>query len=261
MNYFLLFPYYILKQKEEMIYLNLCPMGTFIYAVRYGDTLWLLADRYHTTVEDIISLNPGIDPNNLSVGQQLCLPLIESDIDDEDAVLDLSNELRILWEQHITWIRIVIASLIYDLPELEFAVTRLLRNAADFASLFELFYGADVARRIQALFTDHFLIARELVLAAKANDSQKFEMENQKFFENADAIARLLSDNNPFWDYEMVKNMFSQHLELIKNEVSNFLNNRFEENIQLYDDMEMQALAMADLMLEGLIRQFPEDFD
>ena len=115
MNYFLLFPYYILKQKEEMIYLNLCPMGTFIYAVRYGDTLWLLADRYHTTVEDIISLNPGIDPNNLSVGQQLCLPLIESDIDDEDAVLDLSNELRILWEQHITWIRIVIASLIYDL--------------------------------------------------------------------------------------------------------------------------------------------------
>jgi hypothetical protein len=261
MNYFLLFPYYILKQKEEMIYLNLCPMGTFIYAVRYGDTLWLLADRYHTTVEDIISLNPGIDPNNLSVGQQLCLPLIESDIDDEDAVLDLSNELRILWEQHITWTRIVIASLIYDLPELEFAVTRLLRNAADFASLFELFYGADVARRIQALFTDHFLIARELVLAAKANDSQKFEMENQKFFENADAIARLLSDNNPFWDYEMVKNMFYQHLELIKNEVSNFLNNRFEENIQLYDDMEMQALAMADLMLEGLIRQFPEDFD
>lgn len=47
--------------------------GYIEYVVRSGDTLWLLAQRYHTTVDAIKSLN-GLTGNNLSIGQVLKIP-------------------------------------------------------------------------------------------------------------------------------------------------------------------------------------------
>ena len=41
------------------------------YAIRAGDTLGIVADRYDTTVEALVELNPGIDPTSLQVGQQI----------------------------------------------------------------------------------------------------------------------------------------------------------------------------------------------
>jgi len=51
-----------------------CPMGSFAYTIKQGDTLYMLAIRYNTTVEAIMMINPGIDPNNLQIGQVICIP-------------------------------------------------------------------------------------------------------------------------------------------------------------------------------------------
>ncbi len=51
-----------------------CPAGSFSYTIRSGDTLWVLAQRYNTTVAAIMAINPGINPNNLVVGQMICIP-------------------------------------------------------------------------------------------------------------------------------------------------------------------------------------------
>ncbi|HBT20708.1 MAG TPA: hypothetical protein DEA47_05040 [Peptococcaceae bacterium] len=45
-----------------------------IVIVQRGDTLWKIAKRYNTTVEAIMKLNPGIDPNNLQIGQKIRIP-------------------------------------------------------------------------------------------------------------------------------------------------------------------------------------------
>lgn len=51
-----------------------CPVGSFSYTIKPGDTLYNLAITYNTTVEAIMRLNPGIDPNNLQIGQMICIP-------------------------------------------------------------------------------------------------------------------------------------------------------------------------------------------
>lgn len=51
-----------------------CPTGTMPYTIRAGDTLFLLAQRFYTTVDAIIAVNPGINPNNLQIGQVICIP-------------------------------------------------------------------------------------------------------------------------------------------------------------------------------------------
>lgn len=41
------------------------------YSVRSGDTLGTIAERFGTTVDQLLVLNPGIDPRALRVGQSL----------------------------------------------------------------------------------------------------------------------------------------------------------------------------------------------
>ncbi|MGI6686522.1 MAG: LysM peptidoglycan-binding domain-containing protein [Bacillota bacterium] len=51
-----------------------CPNGT-IYTIRSGDTFFSLASRFNTSVDAIVAANPNVDPNNLQVGQQICIPV------------------------------------------------------------------------------------------------------------------------------------------------------------------------------------------
>ena len=51
-----------------------CPHGTFPYTVKSGDTFYLLAKRFGTTVSAIQAANPGVNPNNLQIGQVICIP-------------------------------------------------------------------------------------------------------------------------------------------------------------------------------------------
>jgi LysM repeat protein len=45
--------------------------GAEYYAVRSGDTLGSVAQKYSTTVDELMTLNPGIDPIGLRIGQKL----------------------------------------------------------------------------------------------------------------------------------------------------------------------------------------------
>jgi len=50
-----------------------CP-GGFTYVIRAGDTFFSLARRFGISVEALIAANPGVDPNNLQIGQTICIP-------------------------------------------------------------------------------------------------------------------------------------------------------------------------------------------
>lgn len=52
----------------------MCPVGTFPHTVRYRESLWTIAQRYNTTVGMIMMANPGINPQNLRIGQVICIP-------------------------------------------------------------------------------------------------------------------------------------------------------------------------------------------
>ena len=41
------------------------------YRVQPNDLLATIAEQFDTSVEDLIQLNPGLDPNNLQVGQRV----------------------------------------------------------------------------------------------------------------------------------------------------------------------------------------------
>lgn len=50
-----------------------CPSGIF-WIVSAGDTLFSIAQEVGTSVEKLLELNEGINPNNLQINQRICLP-------------------------------------------------------------------------------------------------------------------------------------------------------------------------------------------
>ena len=48
------------------------------YVIRRGDTLGSIAASFEITTRELLSVNPGINPRSLSIGQIICLPLTPS---------------------------------------------------------------------------------------------------------------------------------------------------------------------------------------
>lgn len=55
------------------------PVTLIRHPVAPGDTFYNLAERYGTTVEAIMAANPGVDPDNLQVGQIINIPVAPGD--------------------------------------------------------------------------------------------------------------------------------------------------------------------------------------
>ncbi|KNF07375.1 peptidoglycan-binding LysM [Gottschalkia purinilytica] len=52
-----------------------CPEGTRTYEIKRGDTFYSIAIRFNVSYSELTNLNPNIDPNNLRVGQIICIPI------------------------------------------------------------------------------------------------------------------------------------------------------------------------------------------
>ena len=170
--------------------------------------------------------------------------------------LEIINRFRILWNQHSEWTRMAIIAIVFESPNEEETINRLLRNPKDFATTLRVFYGERVAKEFSDLLTDHLTIAAQLVKAIMAGDTDEAEELNRRWYQNAEDIAKLLGKVNPCWSRTEWREMLFEHLGFVSEEAITLINGEYEKNILVYDDLELQSLEMADMMSEGIIKQF-----
>ena len=58
----------------------MCPTRNF-YVIRRGDTIRAIAASFEVSVDEILRINPELNPRNLQVGQIICIPLAPSPIE------------------------------------------------------------------------------------------------------------------------------------------------------------------------------------
>lgn len=150
-----------------------------------------------------------------------------------------------------------VTSIIFKLPNEEFVVNRLLQNPVDFAIALNPFYGDRVSCNFAELLTEHLMLAAELIKAIMDGDNTKATTIEIRWYENGKEIAALLGCINPFWSREAWTMMFFEHLGFVKDMAMDMINKDYESNIKTYDKLEKGALEMADMISEGIIRQFP----
>jgi hypothetical protein len=171
------------------------------------------------------------------------------------------DEMRRLWEDHVTWTRLAIISLTTDAPDTEASVGRLLQNQTDIGNAIKPFYGEAAGQELTRLLREHILIAADLIAAAKAGDDAGVAAAQSRWTANADEIAAFLAAANPrSWNLDEMKAMLHEHLRLTTNEAVARLQQDWAADVAAYDEIHVQALGMADMLSEGIIRQFPGRF-
>ncbi len=244
-----------------------CPQGTQPYTIKSGDSLWKIAQHFHTTVQAITSVNPMLDEYNLFIGQVICVPQSYEHAPMPPQTpsecisvseLALHDHMRLLWEQHVYWTRLAFISTIFGLPDQQYTVNRLLRNPKDFEAVLKMYYGEDTAKTFSDLLTAHLKIASDLVNAVKSGNNAAAADSEKQWYANAGQIAGFLASINPYWTMQDWTRMLDSHLAMTKAEANSILKQNYEDSINIFDQIEQEALMMADMMTQGLMKQFSQ---
>lgn len=174
--------------------------------------------------------------------------------------VDLKMSERKLWSDHVLWTRNFIISDLASLEDKDAVLQRLLKNQDDIGNAIKPYYGEDAGNNLSKLLREHITIAGQVVDAAKSGNKKDLEKYNKDWYENADKISEFLSSANPNWSNKDLKDMLYKHLQLTTDEVLARLNKDWKADIAAYDKGENHMLMFADILSNGIMKQFPEKF-
>jgi hypothetical protein len=178
-----------------------------------------------------------------------------------DTAISFRNDMRKLWEDHITWTRLAIISIADGRPEQAATVERLLQNQTDIGNAIKPYYGDAAGGQLTALLHDHIVIAAEIITDAKAGNTAGVNDASARWYANADEIATFLNGANPQqWPLDDMKQMMREHLDLTLAEAVAHLSADYPADVVAYDRVHTAILSMADMLSLGIINQFPNQF-
>ena len=168
--------------------------------------------------------------------------------------------MRKLWADHVIWTRGYVVAAVAGTPDAGAAAARLLRNQDDIGNAIVPVYGRAAGTRLTELLKEHIMIAVDLIAAAKAGDQEKFGEFDAKWTKNAKDIATFLSGANPHWPKKDVVDLLNLHLNLTKKEVVARLTQKWDEDVQAFDDIFTEIMTVSDTLADGIHKQFPGKF-
>ncbi|MGL5380360.1 glycosyltransferase [Clostridium sp.] len=173
---------------------------------------------------------------------------------------DLRMQQRRLWIDHVSWTRSAITSDLSSLEDVSPVIERLLKNQDDIGNSIKPYYGEDAGNKLALLLREHIDLAAKVTDAAKAGNKEDLEKYNKLWYENADKISEFLSAANPNYSNKVLKDMLHKHLKFVTDQVVVKLNKDWNADIKAYDDGENHMIMFADIITDGIIKQFPEKF-
>jgi hypothetical protein len=177
------------------------------------------------------------------------------------SMVEFNQDMRKLWEDHITWTRNVIFNILDNLPGTNEAVARLLQNQDDIGDAIKPFYGNAAGDQLAALLKGHITTAADLLVALRDNDAAGLAAANTAWYANADSIVQFLHAANPDnWSLNDLGEMMDEHLDLTTSEAAARKNMDYAADVAAYDSVHLEILEMADMLSMGIIRQFPGHF-
>jgi len=169
--------------------------------------------------------------------------------------------MRKLWEDHVTWTRLVIVDVGFGTADTQATLQRLLQNQVDIGNAIKPFYGDAAGSQLTALLTTHIVLAGNILVNAKAGNTDGVNANVTLWYQNADDIAAFLNGANPKnWPLADMQLMMKTHLDLTLHEAVAQLTGDYSTSISTYDQVHLEILQMADMLSAGIIAQFPNMF-
>jgi hypothetical protein len=176
------------------------------------------------------------------------------------ADLELRQELRRLWSDHVIWMRGFIVSTAADLPDAQAASERLQKNQEEIGACVGRYYGRAMGDQLAALLKEHVWSTVEFLRAMKAGDEGAESRAEERGQRNAAQIADFLSQANPNWSRGRLYDLLTDRLMHVRDEIDERVSANWSGDVKAFDASRKQALRLADAFSDGIIRQYPDKF-
>jgi hypothetical protein len=175
--------------------------------------------------------------------------------------LAFHDDMRKLWEDHVTWTRLAIVTFADGSAGFPATADRLLQNQADLGESIKPFYGDAAGERLTELLRGHISIAVEILKAARDGDTALLADARTRWYANADEIADFLSAANAkYWPADVMRDQMRHHLDETFAEAAHELGGDHAASVADYEGIHAHILEMADMLSDGLIAAFPSRF-
>jgi len=172
--------------------------------------------------------------------------------------VELKENMRRLWSDHVVWTRGVIVALVADDPSATAQLNRLMKNQEDIGNAVAQYFGSPAGAQLTSLLKQHIAIAGDLVKAAKAGDNAKVADADKRWHDNAADIATFLANANSNWSRADLLAMLNEHLSLTTQEAQARIKKDWTTDQMLFDRIYTQAMNMADALSSGIVKKFPD---
>jgi len=172
------------------------------------------------------------------------------------------DQWRLIWEDHVTWTRIVIIGILDGLNNsaVENYTERLLENAGDMGALLSPFYGKEAGTEFTNLITTHLVEAAGILVTLKNGGDPTAQLT--AWYQNGHDIAVFMNKLNPGnWKLAETGAMWKEHLDATVNESLANLGHDWNAEVMAYNKIVSLAMHMADFISVGVIKQMPQRFD
>ncbi len=173
----------------------------------------------------------------------------------------LNTAMHKLWADHMIWTYSTVDAFFNDTNSLESKLTRLLQNQQDIGNAIKPYYGEEAGNVLADLLTEHILLAVPVLTAAQQGNEAGLAVALDDWYANADDIAHFLSGANPQnWPNSEMEHMMAMHIDQTVEYSVLLLEGKTNLAIESFDHAFDHMVEMADMLSEGIAKQFPNKF-
>jgi hypothetical protein len=201
----------------------------------------------------------------LSLGYNFAFTVFEEKVKiNSVAKCELKTKMNRLWGDQVTWTRHIVFNAIDDLPGTNFAIDRLFRTQNEISKIIKPYYGSYTEEKLANLLRISAIQRMEMFKAVKISspiNKKDLDRINTKWKRNADDIATLLCELNPYWKLDIMKKMFQDQISQITVMAIARRNKYYSDDMNYYEKLLKETLKLSDTLTLGIIKHFPDRFE
>jgi hypothetical protein len=168
---------------------------------------------------------------------------------------------RDLWVGHIFWVREVVRGLAEkNQAAADFAEKQVVANAKQLAGAIEPFYGKAAGDQLFKLLAGHYTAVKSHATATIAGDEAGAKKALAELTANANEIARFLSGANPNLPEATLKSLLAAHGGHHVQQNQQLAAHDMAGEARTWDAMKSHVYTLADALIAGIAKQFPDKF-
>ena len=176
-------------------------------------------------------------------------------------VVETQAALRDLWLGHIFWVRNVVEARLEDnASAAKAAEQQVVGNAKAIAGAIEPFHGEAASEKLFGLLAGHWGAISAYLDATHAGKKADQDAAFKKLVDNAGEISTFLGGANPHLPVETLRGLLTAHGAHHVEQIKQLKAGQYEQEAATWAAMTKHMYVIADALVGGIAKQFPDKF-